>query len=137
MRRRLFHGEVILALAIAWILVFFVPFRRTVRLLGRVRAVGLTPPPLPPRAERRAHAIAAAIRRTSGRPPFSCTCLVKAVAGRLMIGRRGIPCSIRFGVVMNGGRLSAHASLLAGGKTMLGGDVEHHFEPIAQIEGRS
>ena len=134
MRRLLFHGEVILALASAWVLVFCIPFRRTVRFLGATGAVGLNHASLAPRAERRARGIAAAVHRISCRLPFSCSCLVKAVAGRLLMGRRGIPCSIRFGVAINGGRFSAHAWLLAGGKTLLGGDVERHFDPIAQIE---
>ncbi len=62
------------------------------------------------------------VQRVSARLT-SASCLAQALAGRLMLERRGIPSQIEIGVKLSEGRLTAHAWLLVGGKTVLGGQT--------------
>ncbi len=56
------------------------------------------------------------------RLPFGTTCLVDALAADAMLRRRGIDCTVRFGVraPRGSGRLEAHAWLEHDGEAVLG-----------------
>ena len=69
----------------------------------------------------------------AGRLPWHSTCLVLAVALRLMLARRGIPAVIRLGVRKVEGGLSAHAWLLVGGEAVLGAGEASSFQPLADF----
>jgi hypothetical protein len=94
-----------------WIL----PFRDVVRLVTWA-ARG--------RSDRRnvsARRLAWAVSLASGYVVRS-TCLVRAMTGRVMLGRHHHACKVRIGVAKDGGNLLAHAWLEAsGGEVLLGG----------------
>jgi hypothetical protein len=139
--------ETVLALWLAWLLVFVVPFRHTAKLIGGTRqsdqaappnapAEGLARPMGPALATlKRATAVTRRILWLAPRLPFATTCLVRAIAGWLLLRRRHIPATIRFGVAMEDGKLAAHAWLIVGGQTLLGGAEAEGYQPLADLGG--
>jgi len=124
-------AETVPALGIAWILVFAVPFRWTARWFGG--AVAASPSSAPAVRLNNARYVARRLVRVAAHLPWRTTCLVRAIAGALMLRRRGIPATIRFGVNRTDGKLSAHAWLLVGDTIVLGGDVAPDFQPLADL----
>lgn len=93
LRSRLCRPEAVLALCIAWLLVFRLPFRLLARLFGAIADPGpalarsdLQPAPVLARAQ----AVGRTIDAMSIRLPWHSTCLVRCAAGRMMLARRGI-----------------------------------------------
>lgn len=134
-RARLFRLEAALALCVAWLLVFRLPFRQMARLFG-----GVSPDPGPALAGAdaqpasvlaRARGVGRTVDAVAARLPWHSTCLVRCVAGRMMLTRRGIPAHIVFGVAVDDGALSAHAWLLTGGEALIGGAEAPGFAPNA------
>ena len=67
--------------------------------------------------------------------PFA-SCLTQAVAGQVLLARRGIASDIQLGVRRGRkGRLKAHAWLICEGRIVLGGDPRaiRQFSPIARL----
>lgn len=58
--------------------------------------------------------VARAIRAAARRLPIPMLCLPRALAGRIMLRRRGVPCLLHLGTLRNGDDLTAHAWLTAG-----------------------
>lgn len=128
-------AETVAALWIAWVLVFVLPFRWTARWFGG--AIAPSSQPLP--SERRignARYVARRLQRVAAHMPWRTTCLVRAIAGALMLQRRRIPSIIRFGVNRADGGLSAHAWLLVGDTIVLGGEIAPEFAPLADLGGK-
>lgn len=121
-------AETRLALFTGWVLVFVLPFRVAVRLLEKG-----TPRPVEPQHVAAGRDIGRRIRRMAPRLPFRTTCLVRAVAGWLMLRRRGVPAIVRFGVRMEAGQLAAHAWLMVHDVTVLGGEEAGGFTPIGDF----
>lgn len=136
MLRRAFLGvETGLSLGIAWVLVFWCPLRWARRLFGP--PAGRKPAAVEPQALARARGVAWRVKMTADRLPWTSSCLVRAVAGCLLLERRGIRGGvIRFGVSKTGGRLTAHAWLLLSGHILLGGEGAATYTPVADF-GRS
>lgn len=137
--RRLQMMEAAGALLLAWVLVFFLPFHRTASFLGKMA------PPVGGPANNaakggepghlgRATAVTRRIAYLSRRQPSRCTCLVQAIAGLLLLARRGIgPVVIRFGVDRAGTGLEAHAWLVLGDEILLGADTAGRFTPLGDL----
>ena len=129
--------ETALALHLAWVLVFVVPLRITGRLFGAVespRNSGEAANVPHGRSFDRAKDMARRLRRVADRLPWHSTCLVRAVAGQMLLTRRGIPGgSIRFGVRKQDGKLEAHAWLLLGGVALIGGEEADGYLPLADL----
>lgn len=126
--------EAALALALAWTLVFLVPLRHMRRLFGTITGPmgNGAPPPGPVLA--RAQAVARRVDRVAGRLPWQSTCLVRAVAARLLLARRRIDGGIiRFGIRKNDGALEAHAWLILGGTILMGGEEVETYAPLADL----
>ncbi len=129
--------ETAIALHVAWVLVFVVPLRVTRRLFGAMEAPGdgdgaMAPPQGKP--FERAKDMARRLRRVADRLPWHSTCLVRAVAGQMLLTRRGIGGgSIRFGVRKQDGKLEAHAWLLLGGVALIGGEEAEGYLPLADL----
>lgn len=126
--------EAIAALVLAWVLVFVVPFRWTKRLFGTVS------PPRPDQitnadlAQARAVAVTRRLQRIANEMPWKSTCLVRALAGHLLLERRGLRGAVvRLGVSMENGRVSAHAWLVFGPDVLLGGESMDGFTPLADL----
>jgi hypothetical protein len=80
--------------------------------------------------ERAINRVAFAIPRMGARVPWKGTCLVQALAAQRWLARLGISSEIVLGARKTGGSgLDAHAWLVAGGRTIVGGDVEG-YEPF-------
>ncbi|GAA0584633.1 lasso peptide biosynthesis B2 protein [Rhizomicrobium electricum] len=129
-------AETVPTLAIAWALVFVVPFRWTARWFGGAVAPSMQMA----MSERRianARYVARRLQRVAAHMPWRTTCLVRAIAGALMLKRRGIPSTIRFGVNRADGGLSAHAWLLVGDTIVLGGEIAPEYQPLADMGDKS
>jgi hypothetical protein len=78
--------------------------------------------------------IRTALFRVSRRLPWESSCLVRALAGRRMLRRRGIPCKIHFGVNRDGEALRAHAWLQAGAEIVCGEEEAASYTPLTCME---
>ena len=58
---------------------------------------------------------------------------MQAVAGLMLLTRRRIDSTIRFGVRQRDGKLEAHAWLLVGGETVIGGQPAGDYTPLADM----
>lgn len=129
----LFRIEAVIALTIAWALVFIVPLRVTARLFGAVEAPSRREP-VRSGAEARSAAVIRRMERQAESLPWRSTCLVRALAGALLLRRRGIiGTAVRFGVRKTDGRLEAHAWLLLGDTVLSGDGVEIDYLPLADF----
>ncbi len=130
MKRSLLWLETVLALHLAWALVFLLPLR----WLGGVRSPGGNPDPVPPPVQARARGVCVRLERIASRLPWHSTCLVRAVAGMLLLRRRSIGGAvIRFGVRKSGAALEAHAWLLLGDSILLGRGEAESYSPLADL----
>jgi hypothetical protein len=127
--------ETVLMLGIAWLLVFALPFRWTARWFGGAVA----PSSRTMLSEKRmanARYVTRRLERVAEHMPWRTTCLVRAIAGALLLWRRGTPTTIRLGVNRADGGLSAHAWLLAGDAIVLGADNAPAFHPLADFRSK-
>lgn len=135
MRRVLRAAEAAAALGLAWLLVFVLPFRFVASLLGLERSGGVQAVDVPA-DQIRARAVAGRVVRAAQRLPHT-TCLVRALAGWLMLRRRGITALVRLGVRSDDGTVSAHAWLMLGQAVLMGGEEAGGFQPIADAGHRA
>jgi hypothetical protein len=102
------------------------PARKLFAWTGRVRA-GVTSTDAPERIGR-------CLARIGGRTPWRSKCLEQALAGRIMLGRRGIASSIHLGLDRKAGATSmsqgmdAHAWLVVGDQVVMGGGERRWVE---------
>jgi hypothetical protein len=74
-----------------------------------------------------------ALRAGARRLPWRSTCLTRALAGRMMLARRGVPSALVFGVTRDGAGVAAHAWLMTADGTVCGGREAPRFRPLAAI----
>lgn len=70
------------------------------------------------------------IRRVRRLLPWRSSCLVQAVAARMMLRRRGVPSLLHIGVARRDGQWAAHAWLEAGSGLVCGGTEAKSFLPL-------
>jgi transglutaminase superfamily protein len=128
--------------AAAWLLVArlalaLAPFPLIARRLGafvppadpRVAAVSA---PTTPGQARIAREVSWAVTRAAAHAPFRAVCLPQAMAGRIMLSRRGVASAMHFGAAKGQDRpLNAHAWLDAAGVKVTGYPVAPQFAEIA------
>ncbi len=132
--RWLLWAEAGLALVLAWLLVFVLPIRWTGRLFGTPRVPEAAAAPLPGHDLDRARVAVRRLARVAARLPWRSTCLVRAVAGKLLLARRAIAGGVvRIGVRKREGNLEAHAWLLLGDMVLLGGEEAEGYRPLADM----
>lgn len=137
MKLRLLRLEALLALLLAWVMVFLLPPRLTRRLLGGVERPGAGSFSASIDVVARACGVCARLNRVAASLPWRSSCLVRAVAGTLLLRRRGIGgAAIRFGVRKTDAVLEAHAWLLLNDVILLGGDEAGDFSPLADLSRR-
>lgn len=125
-------AEAAALLTLAGLALRLLPFRRLARRLGRWTQA--TPDdPAAAAAPAEIAAVSRAVARARRRLPWRPACLAQAVAGSVMLGRRGVSSTIHFGVD-NAGGFRAHAWLTAAGRGVTGGDVAPTFKPIARVD---
>ena len=62
--------------------------------------------------------------------PGATTCLERALVLSWILGRRGVPTTLRIGVARHDGVFSAHAWLERGGQVILGHQETERYEPL-------
>ncbi|MDD5597010.1 MAG: lasso peptide biosynthesis B2 protein [Victivallaceae bacterium] len=71
------------------------------------------------------------IRLVGNKLPWKCTCLVKALAAKIMLQRRKIPATIYFGMARNEERkLIAHAWVKCGDFLVVGKDDKYEYKTV-------
>ena len=122
------------ALTTAGLLLRMLPFRTIMKSVGIGRARVGADVALRRTSDPVAAAVGVAVNRAAVRLPWRPTCLVQALAGRLMLMRRGVPSIVVFGVTKRMEHIHAHAWLVAGNGTVCGGRERAGFQPIAAFE---
>lgn len=136
--RRLTAGEIALALealaalTLANLALRAAPFRRVAGWLGQCAGADHDAGPVRAASSAQVRAVRLAIFRARRRSPWKAACLAQAMAGRMMLGRRGVPSTIHFGV-SNADGFAAHAWLTAAGEAVTGTENADRFQPIARI----
>lgn len=134
---RALTAEAVTLLGLSRGLVLSVPFRWLARNLGEQRG-GVSGDPqgtLPADQTRTAETVGAAIEWASRHTPWRSNCLAKALAGRAMLARRGVPAALVLGVKRSGERLEAHAWLYAGERIVTGGAERPDFTAVVEFGG--
>ena len=126
--------EAMAALTTAGLLLRILPFRSIMVLVGIGRARAGEDVVLHRTSDPVAAAVGVAVNRAAARLPWHSTCLVRALAGRLMLMRRGVPSLVVFGVTKRMEHIHAHAWLVAGDGTVCGGREGAGFQPIAAFQ---
>jgi hypothetical protein len=113
-------------------LLLHLPFRWLARWLGRHQS-GLEESGVVLRADQRAAALSVrrALLRLTPRLPWHTTCLVRAIAGRMMLGRRRLPSILYLGAQNSSTtEIAAHAWLRCGEVDVIGTVGAERFTPI-------
>jgi hypothetical protein len=67
--------------------------------------------------------------------PGTYTCLARALASKVLFGRRGLPGQLRIGVDRDDdGRFQAHAWLESQGRIVIGGEESAQYTPLPAFE---
>jgi hypothetical protein len=124
-------AEAALALCVAQLLLRVLSLRRIGRLAG------MTPgTPAAPTLDRTAHpsgrAVARALGAAAARLPWTSNCLAQALAGRMMLSRRGVRSAVVLGVRRDEGAFLAHAWLAVADGTVCGGEQAAGYRPLAE-----
>jgi hypothetical protein len=121
------------AVALGWssIQLRCLPFRRLSRQLGAMSVE--SPQDLTPGAEQAVREVRLAIRVVATRWPWTCSCLVRALAGRRLLGRRGLSCTLYLGLNPRGGPLRAHAWLRSGNLFVTGRQSAGNFHVVSRF----
>ena len=126
MERSLFL-EAAFFLALARLAILVIPFRRIVPWLERT-------PDSPDRNEVAIAAVRRAVDVAARNVPWNAVCLPQAMASKAMLARRGQGSALHIGAAMgDGGGLTAHAWLVAGGEIVIGEDESGNVTPLAKF----
>lgn len=129
----LLRVETALALVLARGMVFHLPLR-WIRRLFTGAGIADDDAHQSESAQCRARQVAHRVNHIGTRLPWRSTCLVRAVALKILLARRGIPGGIvRFGVRKTAGRLEAHAWVLRAGEPLIGGESAQSYAPLADF----
>lgn len=128
---RLALVEAVVLLALARGAVLLVPFRRIAPWLGLPGQD--TAPECDIAQQASVRGVAWAIHRVSPHTPWWSNCLAQAIAGKLMLRRRGVPTTLYLGVDKTGGRMRAHAWLRAGATTVTGAGAAGSFVRVTSF----
>lgn len=130
-RDRFLLLETALWLAVARLAILVVPFRRLAPWLGATMAES---PAAEPRIEEMGWRLGWAVRVASRWVPWQTRCLVRAIAGKMLLKRRGIPSTLYLGLAKDAdGQLAAHAWLRCGDRTLTGGRMGRSYAVIAKF----
>jgi hypothetical protein len=128
---RALAAEALVMLAAARILIRCGSERDLVSRIGGMRVAAAAPhedAPGPAEAsgEPKGIQIGAMLERAARHTWWRSMCLEKALAGRWMLRRRGIPSTMYVGMAKRGGNFIAHAWLVGEGRTVTGASQESY-----------
>lgn len=137
LRRRTF-GELLLACEAFALLAYFrlalriMPVRRILRFVTGGGVSGSAPSSqLDDRSLTQALRVRWAVLAVTRNSPARFVCFPQSLAAYVMLRRRGVPSTIVYGVARSPtGDLLAHTWLLAGDRTVVGGEGAEAFNPI-------
>jgi hypothetical protein len=125
--------EALTALTVARLALRVLPFAWIARLAGATDVGRDDDRPHRPTTDPVSAGVRSALRRGTRWLPWRSTCLTRALAGRMMLARRGVPSALVFGVTRDGASVSAHAWLMTADGTVCGGRDAPQFRPLAAI----
>lgn len=126
--------EALASLIVATCLRRTVPMRRWARLLGKTYAAQPREAANPPAVEGVDRIVAVAIAGAASRLPFGTTCLDQAVAGSLMLRRRGGHPVVVIGLAREDPSCDSHAWLIGDrGGVLIGGGEVADFVPVTEL----
>ncbi|MFQ5349576.1 MAG: lasso peptide biosynthesis B2 protein [Thermoanaerobaculia bacterium] len=124
-------AEAALALAASRLAVLLVPFRWIAPRLGETMAHTPREDPADPELLRR---IGWSVSVASRNLPWTSRCLAEAIAGKMMLKRRGVPSTLYLGLAKQGEvDLEAHAWLRCGSRVLTGERVSEGYTVIASF----
>lgn len=132
-RHRLRVVEALAALTVAHVALRVLPFSWVVGAAGPVEAGGAGDRARQATGDPVGLDVRHALRAGARRLPWRATCLTRALAGRMMLARRGARSTIVFGVAAEGETVAAHAWLMTEGGAVCGGRIAPRFRPLAAI----
>jgi hypothetical protein len=133
-RHRLLVIEAIVILTAARLALLTLPFAWIARTAGNVDRAQAQDRPRGATTDPVSVAVRGALRAAVRRLPWRTTCLVRAIAGRVMLAWRGRPSTIVFGVAAaDESTVSAHAWLVTADGCVCGGREAERFRPLAAI----
>lgn len=132
-RHRLRVIEAIAVLAAARLVLLVLPFAWITRAAGGVDSGHANDRPRRATTDPVSLGVRGALRAAVRRLPWRTTCLVRAMAGRMMLARRGTPSTLVLGVASDEEGLSAHAWLMTADGCVCGGREARRFRPLAAI----
>jgi len=121
LRDKLLLAEVVFFLILSELIIFFLPFRLIVKILGEKNVD--SPSMLDYQRERMSYLLSKFIKIGSKNIPWNSKCLAQAIAGKLMLRLRGLPGTVYFGVTNSKIKImDAHAWLRSGKIHVTGGN---------------
>jgi hypothetical protein len=131
-----FEAALYLAIARTWLRV--VPFRKIAETLGTSHSAAAPRNVLAPGNEgddEVARQVSEAVKRAAKNIPLHAVCIQQAVAAKMMLERRGIPCVMHFGVARglpdSGTAMRAHAWLRTANVEITGFPLDDDLTEIA------
>jgi len=122
---RLLLAEALVALGLVRLAIIALPFRWIASRLDAAPAGNA-------RADRRkARRVGMVLHYAARVTPWRSKCLEQAIAGNLMLRRRGLPSTLHLGVAKKGMTLEAHAWLRCGDQIVTGGRETPRFAVVA------
>lgn len=140
-------AEAAVCLSFAQMALAVLPFRWIALGLGPLahERTNQTAEPLDPVRSAQLRGIGWAIERTARHLPWTALCLPQALAARAMLGRRGIPATVHFGMALfdnettdqaataGGRRMLAHAWVTVGKTGVVGTPAAGRFAVVARF----
>jgi hypothetical protein len=114
---------------------WLIPFRRIVTWMGL--AQGESQPEAVPALAAQAAQVGWAVQAVARRTPWQSACLAQALAGSLMLRRRGLPGTLYLGVSKDAAgpeKLAAHAWLRCGDHILTGANGHERFKVISTFK---
>jgi len=122
-------AEAIAALAVAFLLIALVPFRRVASLARAPEAV----PPEPGTRLDQIRAVSWAVTASARRVPWRAKCIEQGFAAHWMLRRRAIPAVLHYGVAKRDGDLVAHVWVRSGSIDVVGCQNSAEFAEVARF----
>ena len=131
-----YEAAIFLAIARTWLLV--VPFRKIAETLGTSHPAATPRNNLAPTSDgddEVSRRISEAVTRAAKNIPLHAVCIQQAIAAKIMLQRRGIPCVMHFGVARglpdSGAAMRAHAWLQTANVEITGFPLDDDLREIA------
>lgn len=122
-------SEALLYLIIAKFMVEFIKFKDYYRIMGEYMIEA--PTIAYEKEQRKLYRLMKAINFASDKTPWKNTCLVRAIAVKLMLRRRKIKSTVYLGVGEEEGRFEAHAWVKAGDRIICGKTSKDCFKVVS------